>query len=256
MKVTAFVGSARKKHTYNAAEKFLENLRTHGNVETEIVALSDYHLETCRGCMLCLNKGEEFCPLKDDRDKLIAKILESDGIVLASPNYSFQVSGLMKVFLDRLGFVFHRPRFFGKTFTGIVVQGIYGGKKISRYLSFIGGAMRFNVVRGCCLKTCEPIPEKVQQKNNMLLDRQSRKFYTSLVRRELPAPSFFELMMFRTARTNIKTQLDESWRDYVYYRDKGWFESDFFYPVRLSPLKNLAGRFFDWTAARRLRSNK
>ncbi len=124
MKVTAFVGSARKKHTYNAAEKFLENLRKNGNVETEIVALSDYRLETCRGCLLCLNKGEEFCPLKDDWDELIAKILESDGIVLASPNYSFQVSGLMKVFLDRLGFVFHRPRFFGKTFTSIVVQGI------------------------------------------------------------------------------------------------------------------------------------
>ncbi len=256
MKVTAFVGSARKKHTYNAAGKFLENLRTHENVETEIVALSDYHLETCRGCMLCLNKGEEFCPLKDDQDKLIAKILESDGIVLASPNYSFQVSGLMKVFLDRLGFVFHRLRFFGKTFTGIVVQGIYGGKKISRYLSFIGGAMWFKVVRGSCLNTCEPIPEKVQKKNNMMLDRQSRKFYTVQVRKELPVPSFFELMMFRTARTNIKTQLDESWRDYVYYRDRGWFESDFFYPIRLSPLKKLAGRFFDWTAARRLRSNK
>ncbi len=34
-------------------------------------------------------------------------------------------------FLDRLGFVFHRPRFFGKAFTSIVAQGIYGGGKIS-----------------------------------------------------------------------------------------------------------------------------
>jgi multimeric flavodoxin WrbA len=57
-------------------------------------------------------KGEEFCPLKDDRDVMIEKMTASDGVVFATPNYSFQVSALMKIFLDRLGFVFHRPRFF------------------------------------------------------------------------------------------------------------------------------------------------
>lgn len=256
MKVTAFVGSARKKHTYNAAEQFLRNLKTLVDVESELVVLDDYKLEICKGCMLCLNKGEELCPLKDDRDKLIAKIADSDGIILATPNYSFSVSGQMKVFLDRLGFIFHRPRFFGKAFTGIVVQGVYGGKKINEYLSFIGGAMWFNVVNGICLNTCEPIPDAIRVENDRILDRQSRKFYAVLAKKELRSPSFFELMMFRMARTNIKNQLDETWRDYTYYRDKGWFASDFFYPVRLNPLKKLAGWFFDRTAAKRLRSNK
>ena len=98
MKVTAFVGSARKKHTYRAAESFLEKLKLKGDVEYEIVALSDYNLKVCRGCKLCLDKGEELCPLKDDRDILMEKIIQSDGVVFATPNYSFQVSGLMKVF--------------------------------------------------------------------------------------------------------------------------------------------------------------
>ena len=55
--------------------------------------LSDYNLEICKGCKLCLDQGEEFCPLKDDRDQLIQKIIDSDGVIFASPNYSFQVSG-------------------------------------------------------------------------------------------------------------------------------------------------------------------
>ena len=135
MKVTAFVGSARKKHTYLMTEEFMRNLQLSGNITWEIVMLSDYYLETCRGCKLCLDKGEEFCPLKDERDRLIEKINESDGVVFASPNYSFNVSGLMKIFLDRLGFLFHRPDFFGRTFTSIVVQGVYGGKKINEYQS-------------------------------------------------------------------------------------------------------------------------
>ena len=102
MKVTAFVGSARKKHTYKATEQFMYNLQSFGDVECEIVSLSDFHIEICKGCMLCLNKGEELCPFKDDRNMLIDKMNNSDGIIFASPNYSFDVSGLMKVFLDRL----------------------------------------------------------------------------------------------------------------------------------------------------------
>ncbi len=94
--------------------------------------------------------------MKDDRDVLIEKIMASDGVVFASPNYSFQVSALMKVFLDRLGFAFHRPRFFGKTFTSIVAQGIYGGDKIVEYLDFVGNGLGFNTVKGSCLRTLEP----------------------------------------------------------------------------------------------------
>jgi multimeric flavodoxin WrbA len=32
-----------------------------------------------------LLKGEEFCPLKDERDLLIEKMMSSDGVVFACP---------------------------------------------------------------------------------------------------------------------------------------------------------------------------
>lgn len=41
-KVAAFVGSARKKLTYYAVNLLLDNLRSHSDVESEIVVLSDY----------------------------------------------------------------------------------------------------------------------------------------------------------------------------------------------------------------------
>jgi multimeric flavodoxin WrbA len=74
MKVVAFVGSARKKHTYKATEQLIHNLQSMGDIEYEIISLNDYRLEVCKGCKLCLNKGEELCPSKDDRDKLIEKM--------------------------------------------------------------------------------------------------------------------------------------------------------------------------------------
>jgi multimeric flavodoxin WrbA len=254
MKVTAFVGSARKKHTYTAAEQFLKNLQELGGVEYEIVMLSDCDLKICRGCKSCLDHGEELCPLKDDRDLLIKKMADSDGIVLASPNYSFQVSAIMKIFLDRLGFIFHRPRFFGKAFTGIVAQGIYGGEKIVKYLEFVGAGLGFNTVKGCCITTLEPLTEKRRLENDRKIARMSRRFHAQLTKRELPSPSLLFLMVFRMSRTSIRTMLDESWRDYQYFRDRGWFGSDYYYPVRLNPFKKLMGKLFDLIAARMAKS--
>ncbi len=85
--------------------------------------MSDYNLEICRGCKLCTDRGEEYCPLKDDRDILIEKMKFSDGIVFATPNYSFNVSGYLKVFLDRLGFFFHRLYFLKKR-VGLILDSI------------------------------------------------------------------------------------------------------------------------------------
>ena len=254
MKVTAFIGSGRKGHSYNASEKILQNLQSIGDVDYEIVRLSEYNITTCKGCRVCFDKGEEFCPFKDDRDKLIEKMKNSDGVIFASPNYSFQVSSLMKIFIDRLAFAFHRPDFFGKTFTSIVVQGIGKGEDIVKYLDFIGKGMGFNAIKGCCIKTLEPMTEKAQQKFDSSLEILSKKFHAQLVKNEFPSPSLWWLMVFRMGRTSMHKMLDESWRDYTYYRDKGWFESDYFYPVKLNPFKKLTGKIFDKLAIQIIRS--
>jgi multimeric flavodoxin WrbA len=248
-KVTAFVGSARKMHTYDAVVQFLGNLQAMGDIETEIIRLSDYQLQVCRGCRACLRKGEEHCPLKDDRDVLIEKMMASDGVVFASPNYSFQVSAIMKTFLDRLGFAFHRPRFFGKTFTSIVVQGIYGGGKIVSYLDFVGKGLGFKTVKGSCMVTIDPITEKQQRKIDRVLAAQARRYYRRLEKPSYPVPTLLQLMVFRMGRTKIRLELDDSFRDYTYYTDKGWLESDYYYPTRLGVLKKGAGMLFDSVSA-------
>src|SRR5512141_422844 len=181
-KVIAIVGTGRKRSTHNAVLQFLKNLQSLGDVEYEIVALNAYRLDMCRGCKLCFNKGEEHCPLKDDRDVLIEKLMSSDGVVFACPNCSYQVPATMKAFLDRLGFVFHRPRFFGKTFTSIVVQGIYGGNKIVKYLDFVGNGLGFNSVKGTCVTALEPSTEKEQQKIDRALTRLSQRFHERLAK--------------------------------------------------------------------------
>lgn len=249
-KVTAFIGTGRKKHTYDAVRIFLDRLEKTGDVETEIIMLPDHRVETCRGCKACFEKGEEFCALKDDRDALLDKIARSDGVVFATPNYSFQVSGYMKILLDRMGFICHRPRYFGKTFTSIVVQGIYGGDKINKYLAFLASSFGFNTVKGTSQTAFEPMTEKERRKWDASLARHAQRFHERLAKPAFPSPSLFSLMAFRMGRTSIRNLLNDSKRDYRYYRDNGWFESGFYYPARLGPFKRAAGLVFDWLAAR------
>lgn len=244
-RITAFVGSAHKRNTHDSVVQFLNSLQALGDVEYEIVTLSDYRLEACRGCRLCFDKGEEFCPLKDDRDVLMDKIAASDGVVFASPNYTWGVSGLMKTFLDRFGAACHRPRYFGKTFTNIVTQGIGRGDKIVEYLDFVGLILGFNVVKGVCVTVLDPRTEKDQQKIDGALAGQARRFHAGLAEPAYPVPSMFMLMGFRMGRTSMRQMLDDSSRDYRYYAEKGWFESEYYYPTRLGMLKKLAGNLVD-----------
>ena len=49
-------------------------------------------------------------------------------------------------------------------------------------------------------------------------------------------------------RISIGFELTEHDRDYRYYREKSWFESDYYYPVRLGLWRKLVGSLFDHMA--------
>jgi multimeric flavodoxin WrbA len=250
-RVTAFIGSARKKNTYHAVLQFLNELQTLGEVEYEIVILHDYTLKACRGCEACIWKGEEFCPLKDDRDVLMEKIRGSDGIIFATPTYNGHVSGMMKTFIDRFVFVCHRPRYFGKVCTSIVTYSFARGDKIVEYLDILAQSLGFNVVKGTCVYGIDSRTEKDQQKIDKARARQVRQFHQGLTKPAFPAPSLIMLMVFRTFRSMIRLESDESTSDYRYYAEKGWFESDYYYPTHMGTLKKAAGKLFDSMAVRK-----
>lgn len=246
-KVAVIIGSPhRGGATEAAARKLVDRLEAFGDVTGELVALSDYDIGVCRGCKVCFDRGEEYCPLHDDRDLVIGKMMDADAVVLASPNYSWQVSGLMKVFLDRLGFAFHRPQFHGRSASTIVVQGIAFGGRIRKYLEFVEGGLGFKVVKGSVITTLEPMSEKALRRMDRALTEQAARIHRQLLKPAFPTPSFFELMMFRMGRTGIRLNAPQDLRDWAYYRDKGWFDSAYYYPTRLGWPKRVAGAFFDW----------
>ncbi|SES63892.1 Multimeric flavodoxin WrbA [Natronincola peptidivorans] len=244
-KVTAFIGSQRKKATYQAVQEMEKNLKQYEAMDFEYVFLNDYELQFCRGCKTCFDKGEKFCPLKDDRDMLLEKMEEANGIIFATPNYAFQVSARMKNFFDRFSYMLHRPKFFSKTYTAIVTQGVFGGKDIVKYLEFTGIHLGFDVIKGSCVPVLEPMNDLQQKKLKQEMKKLSDRFYRGLSHSTLSVPSFSRLMVFRMTRASLQSIGEESY-DYSYYKDQGWFESDYYYETRLGPIKKSVGIFFDF----------
>jgi hypothetical protein len=183
--------------------------------------------------------------LKDDRDVLMDKIMASDGVIFATPNYTWDMSGIMKVFVDRFGFACHRPRYFGKAFTSIVTQAVGRGDKIVETFDFAANILGFNTLKGMTITAFDPRTEKQQQQIDQALAKQSKRFYARLAKPAYPVPSLLKLMLFRFGRTMVSRKADPTTLDYRYFADKGWFESDYYYPTRLGALKKVAGFFID-----------
>jgi hypothetical protein len=91
--------------------------------------------------------------------------------------------------------------------------------------------------------------EKQQHKIDRVLVAQARRYCARLEKPGYPMPTLFMLMIFRMGRTKVRLELDDSFRDYTYYADKGWLESDYWDPTRLGVLKKGAGRLFDLMSA-------
>lgn len=68
--------------------------------EATLLHLADLHIHDCKACMSC-KKGEP-CPQKDDMDKVRPLLIDADVLMLGSPVYMGDETGLMKCFIDRL----------------------------------------------------------------------------------------------------------------------------------------------------------
>jgi len=106
MKVVAFNGSARKKgNTRILIDTVLDILKKE-DIEAELVNLAGEKISGCTACMQCFEKRDQNCSGIDDFiNDCIAKMIQADGIILASPTYFANVSTEMKALIDRAGLV-------------------------------------------------------------------------------------------------------------------------------------------------------
>ena len=98
-KVLVITSSMRRGgNSETLADEVARGAAEAGN-SVEKIALADYELKFCKGCLACQKTGK--CVIKDGTEQILAKMNEADVIAFATPIYYYEMSGQLKTLLDR-----------------------------------------------------------------------------------------------------------------------------------------------------------
>jgi len=98
-KIIAIYGSPRRKgNTAVLLKKAIEGARDAG-ADVEEIVLRDLKMSPCLEIYGCLQAGE--CAIKDDFQMARDKILNAQGLILASPVFFYSVSSHTKILMER-----------------------------------------------------------------------------------------------------------------------------------------------------------
>lgn len=133
MKILIINGSHRKNGaTALILHEMYQKLETYPNAEIQFYNVADLNLNYCVGCCRCYKNGK--CIFNDDIEKLSGAIETADGIIIGSPTYASNVSGQIKVIIDRGHFVIEQL-LFGKYVISVSTYENYGGKDTAKILN-------------------------------------------------------------------------------------------------------------------------
>jgi multimeric flavodoxin WrbA len=107
-KIIAINGSPRKDgNTATLLRNALDGAKSQG-AETKFVHLIDLQYKGCISCFACKRKGTEYigkCAMNDDLSPILEKTMNADAIVLGSPIYVGDITGMMRSFIERVAFM-------------------------------------------------------------------------------------------------------------------------------------------------------
>jgi len=141
--------SMRKGNSDKLCDEFERGANENNNVTR--INLRDINLKFCISCCDCYNVGK--CTLNDDMNSLYEKIKNADVIVFATPIYFGEISGQLKVFLDRLYPIYQNL----KAKEAYIIATCYQNDKnfindsvygIKRFLEDVGGIKLKNIIYG------------------------------------------------------------------------------------------------------------
>ncbi len=113
MKITALLGSAKKKgNTATVLGWVEEELESLGHT-VEVIYLHNKSINGCLGCAKCRNNPAEIaCVQNDDAIDIMRQMISSDTVLFASPIYFWGFSSQTKALIDRgysLVTNYHKP---------------------------------------------------------------------------------------------------------------------------------------------------
>jgi len=197
------------------AKEVLKSLSEQG-IESEVIHLLDFNINFCRHCEEC-HKKILYCSIKDNTSLILKKMLEAEGIILATPNYINQVTASMKALFDRSAHFIHCKRLLGKYVAGVVSSGSGQNQEVLDYIQYYahtcGGQYSGGVSSGI------QASQKIIEEAYKLGDKLARDMKEKMI---YPEQSEIIEQGKQYFRKIIKSRKDEWQEEYQYWANKGW----------------------------------
>ena len=233
MKYLIINGSPRKKNTWAMVKRAKEIL---GDSEFEKIQLMKEKIPMCNGCFKCIMEGEDKCPHHDYISKIIEKLREADGLIIASPVYAMNVTALLKNFFDHTAYLYHRPEFFDKKALVFVSTAGAGHKDVAKYIDETLRHWGFNKVYKAAI-ACGG-KEHLETKE---IDKATEEFKKDMESNKLHNPKFMDIVFYNVWRAMAVCE-DPLEADAEYWKETGLVNYEFAPNVKLNPIKKGFGK--------------
>lgn len=216
MKILLISSSPRKEksQTFLLAKAVL--MGCPDSVESEIIHLCDCRIEFCRHCEVC-HRNIMQCPVKDDVRSILEKMLQAEGIILASPNYINQITASMKALFDRSRHFIHCKRLLGKYVAGVISSGSGQDKEVLDYIKHYSHACGAQYAGG----VSSSVPLSNEKKDEAFNLGQS---LTAAIKDKRLFPD--QIKIIEAGKDHFKTIIEkrkDAWSaEYRYWKEKRW----------------------------------
>ncbi len=231
--VVALLGGKRDGNTHNLL-KYLELQLNQNDIDLEIINLNDRDLKDCRGCENCvLGEG---CTIKDDMQSITKLIESKDGVIVASPVYNNNVSGKMKMFIDKTVKWAHSPILTGKPYIGLSTTSSSGLKMTLKYLTIVGINWGAHPIGNIWASK----RSSNMNKNKAVLSR-----FISAIKQDPKnhRTNLNQIIKFQTKKILAKTVFPN---DLAHWQKNNWLDKVYYYESKISPFNRIIGAFFHW----------
>lgn len=171
---------------------------------------------------------------------ILEKILEADGLILSSPVYALMVSALMKNFIERFGYLAHRPQFFDKFAMSMVTCSGYGAEDALEYMNKMLSVFGFSLAPSLELQF-QPgmVSEECKIRNKKKTIEAVKTLLEKIETGERDKPTLNLMIPFNIFKYVSKLDKDVMPADFEYYKDKG----DYYYDTKIPFYKKyIAGK--------------
>ena len=224
--VIAVNGSPRKTSTHKLLLE-IANILEDQQIQVTILNLRDYQIDDCIGCELCIRKTSQ-CFQKDDSQKILSKLLASDGVILASPVYVMNITGRLKSLIDKTASWIHRPPLVGKPMLSVATTAGAGLKDVQSYLEKV--AIQWGLH-----------PTGRIGRSQMDQSPVSQAEVSSFVWHLKNPPSAYTVSLAQVMQYQVQKvlALKVLELDREYWVEQGWDQQQYYYPCKISLVKRL-----------------